>query len=81
MNRNDSKKIADVITNEQLLNMFNNAKNNIKNCIKVSNVNKFMSKGVSWNILANDFDVNKKYHILVKTNMIREFREYLSEEL
>ncbi|MCK9416585.1 hypothetical protein M0Q97_08020 [Candidatus Dojkabacteria bacterium] len=37
-----------------------------------------MTKGVSWNILAKDFDVNANHHILAKINMVREFGEFLS---
>lgn len=74
MNRTDSKKIAEKITNEQLLEMFNVAKTMIRDWTRISNVNKGMTKGVSWNILAKDFDVNATYHILAKTNQIMEFR-------
>ena len=81
MNRPDAKKIADTITNEQLLQMFNSAKENITDWTKISNVNKGMTKGAAWNILAKDFDVSKKYHNLAKINMIREFGEYLPKEL
>lgn len=81
MNRTDAKKIAQTITNEQLLEMFNNAKLGIKDWTKVSSVNKGITKGTAWNILAKDFDVNKKHHILGKINMIREFGEFLPEEL
>jgi hypothetical protein len=81
MNRADSKKIAQTITNEQLLEMFNNAKNGIKDWTKVSIVNKGLTKGVAWNILAKDFDVNKTHHNLAKINMVREFGEFLPKEL
>jgi hypothetical protein len=81
MNRNDARKISENITNEQLQQMFENAKAKITDWTKVSNVNKGMTKGTSWNILAKDFDVNVKYHILSKTNMIREFGEFLPDQL
>lgn len=81
MNRNISKQIAEKITNEQLLQMFINAKNNIKDWNVVSNVNKGLTKGTAWNILAKDFNVNIYYNNLTKINMIREFGEYLPEEL
>ena len=81
MNKNDARKIAETITNEQLKNMFDNAKANITDWTKVSNVNKGMSKGVSWNILAKDFNVNSIHHILAKTNMVREFGEFLPDHL
>lgn len=81
MNRHTAKNIAQTITNEQLKQMFDKAKANIKNWNVVSICNKGMSKGTAWNILTADFDVNNEYHILAKTNMVREFGEYLSEEL
>jgi hypothetical protein len=81
MNRNDAKKIAQTITNEQILEMFNNAKLNVKDWTKVSICNKGMSKGVAWNILAKDFDVNHNYHILAKINFVREFGEFLSDKI
>lgn len=81
MNRKDAKAIAANITNEELLTMLTNAKKYIKNWKVRSIVNKSMTKGVAWNILAKDFDVNYKYHILAKINMIREFGEYLPDHL
>lgn len=81
MNRNYAKKIAENITNQQLQDMLNQAKTNIKDWTKVSTVNKGMTKGTAWNILAKDFNINEKYHILAKINMIREFGEYLPDEL
>lgn len=81
MNRHNAKKIAETITNEDLLKMLLAAKEKIKDWTVVSSVNKGMTKGVGWNILAKDFDVNKSYHIMAKINMVREFGEYLSTEL
>lgn len=81
MNRTLAKKIAETITNQQLLDMFNVAKQSITDWTKVSNVNKGMTKGASWNVLAKDFDIDHNYHILAKTNMIREFGEFLPNEI
>lgn len=81
MNRNYAKKIAENITNEQLQDMLNSAKNNIKDWTKVSNCNKGLTKGTAWNILAKDFNVLNNYSNLAKINMIREFGEYLPDEL
>ena len=80
MNRKQAKEIAEKITNGQLHQMFISARNGIKNWEKVSRVNKGMTKGVAWNILAKDFDITKDYHILAKINMVREFGEFLNEE-
>ncbi len=81
MNKHDAKKIAETITNMQLKQMFDTAKVQIKDWCKVSNVNKGITKGVAWNILAKDFDVSKKYINIAKTNMIREFGEFLPENI
>ena len=81
MNKSDAKKISEIITNEELADMFANAKANIIDWTKVSNVNKGMSKGTAWNILASDFDINKIYHNLTKYNMIREFGEFIPNHL
>lgn len=81
MDRNDARKIAETITNEQLKNMLEMAKQKITDWTKVSHSNLGMTKGTAWNILAKDFDVTKTYHILAKTNMIREFGEFLPDEL
>lgn len=81
MNRPHARKIAETITNEELKNMFETAKIKISDWTKVSNVNKSLTKGTSWNILAKDFDVTTEYHILAKTNMIREFGEFLPNDL
>lgn len=81
MNRTDAKKIAETITNEDLNEMFENAKANITDWTKVSNVNKGMSKGVAWNILASDFNIDMKYHNMARVNMVREFGEFLPNHL
>ena len=81
MNRNDARKIAETITNEQIDDMFAEAKAKITDWTKTSLVNKGMTKGVVWNILAKDFDKTAKHHILAKTNMVREFGEFLPDRL
>lgn len=81
MNRKDARKIAETITNEQLKQMFDIAKEKITDWEKVSSVNKGITKGVGWNILARYFDVNKTYSILSKINMVREFGEFLPDDL
>lgn len=81
MNKCDARKIAAIITNEQIHEMFNNAKKKITGWNKVSAVNKGITKGTAWNILAKNFNVGGTNHILAKTNMVREFGDYLSTEL
>lgn len=81
MNRSIAKQIAENITNAQLQEMFNRAKVGIIDWTRVSSVNKGMSKGAAWNVLAKDFDINHSYHIMAKINMVREFGEFLPDEL
>lgn len=81
MNRLNARKLAETITNEELKAMFDRAKEEIKDWTLVALVNKSMTKGAAWNILAKNFDVNVEHHILVKANMIREFGDYLPGEL
>lgn len=81
MNRNDARKIAETITNEQLQQMLETAKSKITDWTKVSNCNKSCTKGVAWNVLAKDFDVTANHHILAKINMVREFGEFLPDDL
>jgi hypothetical protein len=56
--------------------MFDLAKNNIEDWSKVSIVNKGMTKGTAWNILASDFDVTHSYSNIAKVNMIRNLGEF-----
>ena len=79
MNRRKAKEIAEKITNEELLQMFKNAKEKITDWKSVSICNSSFDKGAAWNILAKSFDVNYSYHRIAKTNMVREFGAYLSE--
>jgi hypothetical protein len=81
MNRKTARSIAEKITNTDIKQMFDNAKVGVKDWKKVSAVNKGMTKGAAWNILAKDFDVNFNYNILAKTNMVREFGNFLPETL
>lgn len=81
MQRYEARRIAEKITNKQLKQMFDNAKIGIKDWTKTSIVNKGFTKGVAWNILADKFDINHSYHILAVTNMVREFGEFLPDEL
>lgn len=81
MNHNNAGKIAKTITNEQLREMLQRAKNTITNWAQPSAVNKGMTKGTAWNVLAADFNVEKEYPYLARKNMIWEFGDYLPEDL
>lgn len=81
MNRSNSKQLAEIVTNEQLKQMFDNARVGITDWTRRSISNKGMTMGTAWNILAKDFDVDYTYHPLSKYNMIRNFGEFLPAEL
>ncbi len=81
MNKNDARQIANTITNKQLADMFLRAKNEITDWKERSSANKSLTKGVAWNCLAKDFDINYKYHVLGKKNMVWEFGDFLPDDL
>jgi len=81
MNKKDAKIIAKFITNQQLVDMFEAAKNGVEDWTKVSTCNKGFTKGVAWNILAKDFDITHQYHNLAKYNMVHEFGDFLPPEM
>ena len=81
MNREYAKELAKAITNAEIAYMFDNAKKSITDWKQTAIVNNGMTKGVVWNILTNGFNRVGDNHILVKTNIIREFGDYLPEHL
>lgn len=81
MNKTDAKLIAKTITYEQLVDMFNNAKERITDWTKVSSVNKGMTIGATWNILHGGLDERMVGRSLGIKNMIWEFGDYLPCEL
>lgn len=81
MTKNQARKIAKKITNAQVQQMFDNARENITDWTVVSNANISFTKGVAWNMLARGFDVNYNYHVVGITNMVWEFGDYLPDEL
>ena len=70
-----AKTLAEISSVEDMTAMFNKAKENILDWTKSSNVNKGMTKGVSWNIFSK-IPVEKLTG-MGKINAIREFGEYL----
>jgi hypothetical protein len=77
MNKREAQKIAQTVTNEQLQQMLNKAKEKITDWAKPSVVNESLTKNDVYHIFADGFDVKKNYITIYKTNMIREFSEYL----
>lgn len=82
MNRNEAKRIAEIVTIEDLKQMFTNAQSGIKDWTKTSTVNAGMTKGTAFNILSikgavKDRESINDIHILAIINMIREFGEFL----
>lgn len=81
MNKSEANKVAEVITYDQLITMFDNAKIGISDWSVVSNVNKCISRGAAWNILYPSLSPEIINYTLVVRHMIREFGEYIPEEL
>lgn len=80
MNKQDAAKIAGVITHDQLSEMFEKAKKSEIDWQSTSIVNPSLTKGAVWNILYQAFSSGSKIPRGV-TSMIREFGEFLPEEL
>ena len=81
MNRNHANIISERITNKQLVDMLEAAKEGITDWTQKSRVNKGITLGCSWNILANDFDPTKKHNNIFKINLIWDFGDFLPEHL
>jgi hypothetical protein len=77
MNKRDAREIARSITNEEIQEMFDRAKEGITDWTAVSSVNPGLTKGTAWNILASNFDASIRHGELSKKNMIWEFGDYL----
>lgn len=73
--------IANDITNDDLEVMFLNTMKGIDDWGEMSNVNKGLTKGTSWNIFAHQFNPELKYSYITKCNMVREFGDFLPDEL
>lgn len=84
MNRAYAEIVVKTITKEQLKQMVLNAKDNITDWKKPSVVNLSATIGTTWNILTpwvfKEFFLNNIGHSHM-VNLIREFGEYLPEEL
>lgn len=78
MNKATCRKIAKIIKNEDILEMFKTAKERISDWTVVSRLNPCFDKGFAWNLFASHFDVNKTYNVLAIQNMLVEFGEWLT---
>jgi hypothetical protein len=74
MKRKEARKLAETVSDADILQMFKNAQEKIKDWTLVSRVNKGMTKGTAFNILSKGGVSN---HILGRTNQIWEFGEFL----
>lgn len=77
--RSEARQIAQKITFEQIKAMLTTAKSSITDWTSHSRLNKTLSKGMTWNIMTKA--LRPDMHILVKTNLVMEYGEYLPEEL
>lgn len=83
MNKNEARELADLITEAEMTQMFENSKVGIKDWTKVSRINKSMSIGTAWNILYGAFKEIEfsQNHGIGKRNMIFEFQDFLPKHL
>ena len=81
MNKKYARELAETITNAEIADMFDNAKKSITDWEQTAIVNKGITKGTVWNILTRGFNRVGDNHVLVKTNIVREFGDYLPEHL
>lgn len=81
MDKTHAKTLSLRLDNYHLKQMLDTAKEEIKDWTVASKINKGLSKGTAWNILASEFDVNNYVSNLHKYNLIREYGEYLPEDL
>lgn len=83
MNKRDAKLIAETVTRDQLLAMFERAKVSITDWKEPSKVNPSITLGAAWNIyypgIIKDLCSMNLPH--VKTNVLWVFGEYLDESL
>jgi len=83
MNKRDAKLIAETVTDDQLLAMFERAKTSITDWKEPCKVNPGITLGAAWNIyypcIVKGLRPTKLGH--VKTNMLWTFGDYLDEAL
>lgn len=78
MNKATCRKLAEIIKNEDILEMLNAARIGIKDWTIASRLNPAMSKGYAWNILASNFDVSVEHHSVILKNILCEFGDWLT---
>jgi len=81
VNKTLARKLADKVTRDQLIRMFDRAEKEIKDWAKRSSVNSSFTKGKSWNILRPALDEYENLHVLAIKNMIWEFGDYLDDDI
>jgi len=81
MNKSSARRIAETITRDQLLAMFERAKAEISDWTQPSRVNPGFSLGVVWNMTYPLLMEGKGLRPTIITNMIWAFGDYLDESL
>lgn len=72
--------IAEILRNEDIVYMFGNAKNSIKNWKKRANKST-VTLGGAWNILYGGFDPEKKASDIQRLRMVQVFGKYLHPDI
>ena len=78
LNKSTCKKLAEIIKNEDILDMLKNAKRGVMDWTVASRLNPAISKGYAWNILASDFDATFEHNSYVIMKILCEFCEWLT---
>lgn len=82
MNKRLAKKLAETVTPEDLKKMFQNVQENFKEWQATSALNERATKGTIFNILTAGDDFEKSCASpQIRTNMIREFGDFLPPEV
>lgn len=86
MNLSHAKILAETLTRQQIMDMLNNAQEQITDWTQPSKVNLSATIGTTWNILTHElfFPSNVFYNEIAtshRVNLIREFGDYLPTEL
>ncbi len=80
----DSKRaehLSKKLTNLQILEMLKTARKEIVNWKVRSCVNRGITKGACWNILARDYDPHRRDNYLINKNLIWEFGDFLPKNI
>ena len=80
MNRKESKRLAEIVSDEQIKTMLDRAKAEIDDWSKASVANIGLSRGCHWNMFCRKYYDAKSFSTIHKYRLIQEYGEFLPEE-